>query len=170
MYRFLGRYDDSLRVSRQALDAMRASLGEDNPSLIHPIALVAFGMSLRNEPGAEELIRLGVALQDKGLPADHMERAVGWTFLGIVLMNQSKLPEAERWLRNALELRRKAFRPPNWRLAETAGYLGEVLARGGRREEARPLLEDSAKEYEQVLGRDIALTKDAQARLARWER
>ena len=50
-------------------------------------------------------------------------------------------------------VRRRTFAAPNWRIAETAGWLGETLAREGRRAEALPLLQESADTFHDAVRR-----------------
>ena len=70
-------------------------------------------------------------------------------------------------LDEALRLRRKQFTAPNWRIAETAGWLGEVYALRGERARARPLLQESLEAFIALYGPDNPRTRDAQSR---WER
>ena len=95
------------------------------------------------------------------LPPDNYERAVGLTFLGFVLMKKHDLVEARGALERALALRRSAFKSPNWRIGETAGWLGEVLAMQGDRKAARPLLEESLATFTTLYGPQNPRTLDA---------
>lgn len=120
----------------------------------------------RGVGAAEATARKAVAVQSQ-LPADNIERAVGLTFLGFVLMKQHQLVEARQVLERALELRRPAFTPPNWRIAETAGWLGETLALQGARDRARPLLEESLSTFTTLYGDANPRTTDARLRIER---
>ena len=167
-YRFLGRVDEVRTTAEESLVHMRQALGETHFSLIHPIAFIAWVKALRGEPDAEALIREGVALQQQ-LPADHFERAVGLTFLGFVLTEQGRYADAVAALERALELRRAHFKAPNWRIAETAGFLGEALARQGHASQARALLVESRDTFLRLYGSSNPRTVDAEQRLARWD-
>ena len=114
-------------------------------------------------------MRRGVAVQAT-LAEGHYERAVGLTHMGFVLMHRGKLEEAVKALREALALRRKAFAAPNWRIAETEGFLGEALARMGCRTEARPLLESSTATLERMYGPGNARSQEARRRQQQWTR
>jgi tetratricopeptide (TPR) repeat protein len=169
-YRFLGRNDEVLRTAEESYEQFKGALGEGHYSTVHPLAFIAYAKALRGDPDAEAVARKAVAVQ-ASLPGDHYERAVGLSFLGFVLMheqNRGGLPEARAVLERALELRRKAFAAPNWRIAETAGWLGEAIARQGDRAAGRPLLEESAAMFTTLYGTDNPRAVDALARLARW--
>ena len=168
--RFLGRAGAAEVHAQEATAVFRKTLGESHPSLIHPIAILAWAMSVQGEKGAEELMRQGEAIQQKLLAPDNYEHAVGLTFLGFVLMNEGKLGEARQDLARALEIRRKNFAAPNWRIAETAGFLGESIARQGQRDAARPLLEESLDTFSRLYGPGNVRAREAQIRLERWGR
>jgi serine/threonine-protein kinase len=165
-YRFLGQTDEVFRIATEAHDRMREALGEGHYSLVHSLTLLGYVRAIRGEPDAEAIARKAVAVQAQ-LPADHYERAVGLTFLGFVLMHEHKLPEAERALDEALRLRRRHFTAPNWRIAETAGWLGEVCALRGDSARARTLLQESLDTFTTLYGSDNPRTQDARQR---WER
>ena len=165
-YRFLGETDRVFHVATEAHERMREALGDGHFSLVHSMTLLAYVKALRGESDAEMLARQAVDVQAQ-LPADNYERAVGLTFLGFVLMHEGKLPEAERALEEALRLRRKHFKAPNWRIAETAGWLGEVRALRGDRRGAVPLLQESLQTFTALYGVDNPRTRDAQQRLNR---
>jgi serine/threonine-protein kinase len=165
-YRFLGQTDRVFAVATEAYDRMRESLGDNHFSLVHSLTLIGYVKAIRGDPDAEPIVRKAVALQAQ-LPPDHYERAVGQTFLGFVLMHTRKLPEAERALDEALRLRRKQFQAPNWRIGETAGWLGEVYALRGDAARARPLLRESLETFTALYGAGNPRTRDAQQR---WER
>lgn len=162
-YRFMGRTDDVLRVAAEAYERMREALGDGHFSLIHSLAFIAYAKAIRGEADAEAVIRRGLAVQAQ-LPDDHYERAVGLTFLGFVLMKNQKLPEARQALEEALRLRRAAFAAPNWRIAETAGFLGETLALAGSRDQALALLDESVGTFTTLYGPDNPRTLEAVAR------
>jgi serine/threonine-protein kinase len=165
-YRFLGQTDEVFRIATEAYDRMREALGEGHYSLVHSLTLLGYVKAIRGEPDAEATARKAVAVQAQ-LPADHYERAVGLTFLGFVLMHEHKLAEAQRVLEEALRLRRNQFSSPNWRIAETAGWLGEVCAQRGDRARATALLQESLDAFTTLYGSDNPRTREAQAR---WDR
>ena len=88
------------------------------------------------------------------------------SFLEFVLMQKGRLAEAKRALEDALAIRRKTVADPNWRIAETEGWLGETLARQGESERGIRLLE-RASTFDQLYGRDNPRTVDARTRLDR---
>ncbi len=170
IYWWMGEKEAAYRNGEEALRVFEATLGKDHPATIHPIVSMAATKALRGDEDAEALIRRGVAAQRAALAEGHFELAVGWTYLGYVLMQKGKAGEAVKVLRDALELRRKAFSQPNWRIAETEGYLGEALARAGRVAEARPLLEGSAATFAAVYGAENPRAREARGRMEKWGR
>ncbi len=130
-YRFMGEIDKSLAAATESLAQFEGALGPNHFSTIHALASIAYAKAVRGDDDAETFIRRGIANQ-ASLPPDNYERAVGLNFLGVVLMHEGHLAEARAALSQALEVRRRTFTAPNWRIAETAGWLGETLARDGR--------------------------------------
>ena len=65
-----------------------------------------------------------------------------------VLLDQGRLAEAEPLIRESLRIARASRSGP--RIAETARYLGILLARVGRFDEARRLHEEAREEYERA--------------------
>jgi serine/threonine-protein kinase len=165
-YRFLGDIDRSLTAATESLAQFEAALGPTHFSTIHALASIAYAKAVKGDADAEAFIRRGIANQ-ASLPPDNYERAVGLNFLGAVLLHQRRLPEARAALAQALEVRRRTFQAPNWRIAETAGWLGEVLALEGRRAEAEALLDESLDAFTALYGPDNPRTLDARRRRAR---
>jgi serine/threonine-protein kinase len=165
-YRFLGRTDDMLRAAEESYEQFKGALGENHYSTMHALVFIAYGKALRGDRDALSVVERAIANQAQ-LPADHYERGVSLTFLGAVLMHERRLPEARRALEQALAIRQKSFKDPNWRIAETEGWLGEVLALQGEHSRAVPLLERSAVTFETLYGPTNPRTLDARARLER---
>jgi serine/threonine-protein kinase len=168
IYRFLDQPEPMLALSMEAQTIFERTMGKDHPSLIHSLASRAWALARLGRPGAEELIRQGVAIQDRRLPEGHFERAVGLHFLGYVLLKNGQLEEAERVVREALEIRRRSFQQPNWRIAETAGLLGEMLAARGRPDQALPLLTESRDTFLTLYGPGNARTQAADRLVSLW--
>jgi tetratricopeptide (TPR) repeat protein/tRNA A-37 threonylcarbamoyl transferase component Bud32 len=168
-YRFLGENEKSLAAATESLAQFEGSLGANHFSTIHPLASIAYAKAVRGDPDAEAYIRRGIANQ-AALPADNYERAVGLNYLGFVLLQSRHLPQARVALERALEVRRRSFATPNWRIAETAGWLGEVLARQGHTADAMPLLRESVETFHTLYGTDNPRTVDARQRLMRVEK
>jgi tetratricopeptide (TPR) repeat protein len=167
-YRFLGEIDKSAAAATESLTQFEGALGPNHFSTIHALASIAYAKAAKGERDAETFIRRGIANQ-ASLPADNYERAVGLNYLGFVLMQKGELREARQVLEQALAVRRKTFAAPNWRIAETAGWLGETLARAGASEEALRLLRESVDTFETLYGVENSRTLEARARLARYD-
>ena len=165
-YRFLGRHDDMLRAAEESYEQFKGALGETHYSTMHAQIFIAYVKALRGEPDAEAVARRAIAVQAR-LPPDHYERAVSLSFLGFVLMQKGQVAEARRALEAALAIRRKTFSDPNWRIAETEGWLGEALARQGERERGTRLLEASLATFTRLYGADNPRSVDARLRLER---
>ncbi|MGN7918297.1 tetratricopeptide repeat protein [Lysobacter sp. 22409] len=71
-------------------------------------------------------------------------------------LERGDLAESERRLRQALSIRREHLAPDERRVLRTENGLGLVLARGGRNEEARSLVERSASVWRRRYGEDHA--------------
>ncbi len=167
VYRYQGDLDRSLAAATESLAQFEGALGVNHYSTIHALASVAYAKALQGDTaGAETAIRRGIANQ-ASLAADHYERAVGMNFLGVVLLHAGRLGEARDALGQALAVRRRVFSAPNWRIAETAGWLGETMTRQGQRAAGRTLLEESAAMFEALYGPSNARTVEARERLAR---
>lgn len=167
VYRFEGKIDQSLAAATESLSQFEAALGPSHYSTMHALAAIAYAKAVRGEPDAETYIRRGIASQAP-LPPDNYERAVALSYLGAVLLREGKLDLAREALEPALAMRRKAFAAPNWRIAETAGWLGETLARLGQRDRAMPLLNESLETFRVLYGDANARTIDARAKQSRW--
>jgi Flp pilus assembly protein TadD len=103
------------------------------------------------EPDAEDVARRAVEGARALYPAGHYEISRSLTALGRVLLERGKPAEAERHLREAFEIARKAFSGNNWRPAESHVFLGVALAALGRADEARAAWTDGVREMEAVL-------------------
>jgi serine/threonine-protein kinase len=164
-YRFLGRYDDMQRAAEESYEQFKGALGESHFSTVHALVFIAYGKARRGEPDAEAIVRRAIANQSR-LPVDHYERAVSLGFLGFVLMQKGQLLEAKQALERALEIRRATFKDPNWRIAETEGWLGETLVKLGDRGSGSALLEKSHGTFTILYGPKNPRTTEARERLA----
>jgi tetratricopeptide (TPR) repeat protein len=73
-------------------------------------------------------------------PEGHLRSAEALVALGAVLRDRGEHAQAEPLLREALEIRQRAIKTPDERLAEAQRELGVCLAASGRRDEAERLL------------------------------
>lgn len=165
VYRYQGDLDRSLAAATESLAQFEGALGANHYSTIHALGAIAYVKAMRGDAaGADAAIRRGIANQ-AALAPDHYERAVGLNFLGVVHREAGRLDEARVALEQALAVRRRVFPAPNWRIAETAGWLGDTLVRQGRRAEGRALLAESATTFETLYGAANARTIEARRRL-----
>jgi len=168
--RYLGQPEAGLRSAQEAHTALAAALGESHSLTAQTLLMIGWAKSMLGHNDAETFARRGVAIEEAQLPPGHFERAVGLGYLGFVLVRNNKLPEAQKALTEALEIRRKNFKAPNFRIADVAGWLGETIARQGDKAKARPLLEESYQTFVTLYGPANPRTREAQARLERWGR
>ena len=168
VYRMMGAAEKAEPVAASALGKFEAAFGTDSPRLVNPAFLLAWAMAERGRAvDAERLLRRTMQFQ-KALPPEHFERSLAAHFLGLVLLRQGRLAEARKESEFALAVRRKVFRGPNWRIAETAGLLGEILVRLGENEAGGRLLAESAADFESVFGPGNFRAREAKERLRRW--
>ena len=144
-YATLGRFDDAV-YSAQAL-AIYEELGnlERQGAILNNLGAIAYYQARWNEAvgfyeRAEEVWERSGDRWSASFAAT-VNRAE-------VLLDQGRLDEAEPLMRESLRIARASGSGP--RIAETARYLGLLLARVGRFDEARRLLEEARDEYDRA--------------------
>ncbi len=159
MLRGDGVQAESLMLAATAL--WRKLLGDDHPNVVVGVAglarvLLASGDLPRALAYAREADRL-IATR---LPPTHPEVARVDNVYGQILVAMGRLPEGERRLRHALEIRRR-LTPNAWATAETASALGLALTKEHRYAEAEPLLRDGLDGLRTAFGPDHPRTVQA---------
>jgi tetratricopeptide (TPR) repeat protein len=168
VYRILGDHKSALIAAEQAYKQFAATLGESNHQIVNAAVHVAAAKAMLGDPaGAEAFLRTAMAAQAE-LPPEHIERGLTQHFLGLVLFRQGRLKEAMTATALALQIRRKAFAAPNWRIAESAGQLGEIFATMGNLAAARPLLDESRMTFAGLHGVNSVRAREAAGRLHHW--
>ncbi|MFN7932056.1 MAG: serine/threonine-protein kinase [Bryobacteraceae bacterium] len=84
-------------------------------------------------------------------PNQHLETAV-LSNLGGVLRTQQRYDEAEKYLRECIDIRRRTLKGDHPRLALVLAKLGAVLSDAGRYQEAEPLLREGLAMRQRVYG------------------
>jgi hypothetical protein len=168
--RYLGQPDATLRSAQEAYSALTDALGPSHSLTAQTLLMIGYAKSMLGESDAEDFGRRGLAIEEAQLPPGHFERAVGLGYLGFILMRNGKLPEARQKLTESLDIRRRSFKAPNFRIADSAGWLGETIARQGDRATARPLLDESYQTFLTLYGPTNPRTLDAQTRRDRWSK
>ncbi len=155
---------------REALRIRRNALGPDHPEVT--LTLGQYGW-LQHDNGkfdsAVVLARTVLERRGRGLPDTHPMVASTLVLLGQSLLATGRAGEAEAPLREALELRVAALPADHWLIAVTKSVLGDCLLTMGRRGEAGPLLQQGLDGLRATRGADHSLTRQAAARVARWQ-
>ena len=100
-------------------------------------------------------------LEGANLPAGHPDFARTELIRGQILGSRGQLDEAERRLKNALEIRRARLSPGSTHTADAAVALGDLLTRRQRYAEAVPLYAAALGPYRTVFGPSNARTQKA---------
>jgi non-specific serine/threonine protein kinase/serine/threonine-protein kinase len=90
--------------------------------------------------------------------------------LGMLLMHQGKMAEAESLLRQALEGKRRLVGNDHFSTLTALNNLGTLLANQGKFEEAEAFLRESFDGYRRVLGEDNISTQQTQISLGALKR
>jgi eukaryotic-like serine/threonine-protein kinase len=164
---WMGRPDAALHSFDEALAILSRTTGPEH---------AVFGPGLRGYraeallaasrlPEARTEIREAFRLLGPDAAADHPARARLDHVHGQILTSMGRPAEAVPLLRNAVELRRRANTPGNWRIAESNAALGAALLALGRYDEAEPLLVESHRQLQAALSDANPATRDAAAAL-----
>jgi len=84
-------------------------------------------------------------MQMKLLGPPHPDIANSLALLGMFLLRQGKLAEAEEPCRGAAAMRAKVLPRQHWHVSQSFAYLGIVLARQGKVSEAREWFDKAAE-------------------------
>jgi tetratricopeptide (TPR) repeat protein len=148
---YRGEYAEAKAVCEEAYRVAHAQGGEKNRNTVTAMNVLAIVKAHLREPDAEDLARRAVEGARALYPAGHYEISRSLTALGRVLIQGQKPEEAERHLREAIDIARKAFSGNNWRPAESQVFLGAALSAQGRADEARAAWTAGLREMEAVL-------------------
>jgi predicted Ser/Thr protein kinase len=146
-----GRLAEAEPLLREALAANIARVGPAHPDVqLWRTNLARVHLGLRRYADAETLFVQARAARLALLGPNHAAVASSTTDLAALAAARGDLREAERRYREAIPIWRTADQPP-WELNSTAG-LGGVLVRGGRHDEAEPLLREAIARLGPALG------------------
>ncbi len=162
-----GDYAQAEPVLRESLQAYRQIEGGRNQYTTWSLIYLAENYYLQGDyQRAREEVDRAMELQKEVLTEGHIDFGRSWTVLGRILTRTGEPARGEEFLRNALALRVKTFKPVDWRIAATQGALGECLAAQERFEEAETLLLASHTSFNRTLGMNDPRTRDARRRLS----
>ena len=96
------------QMMQEVLEARTEIMGKEHPFTLFAMANMArFNIDLGRYDEAEDLLRGGLAIADRNLGEDHIGTLMGRNWLGVVLVRQSRLDEAEATLLQVIEKLRK---------------------------------------------------------------
>ena len=118
----------------------------------------AIASSDHDHATAERLHREAIALRAGLTPTSPIDQALSRSNLGLALLSQGKVDEAETNIRAALDDYRGAFGPHHPTVAAILSNLGQANLKAGRLDRALELLREALALKERILGREhIAL-------------
>lgn len=167
---FQGKYAEADSVAQRAIMIYTATLGADNPGTLAAVRmriniLADAGRCREAVPLADEII----ALRGKGLSERDASLNTALLFLGWCQAELGDPARGERTAREGLRLRRAAFPPTHWAIAQGESMVGDILARRGPafHAEAERLLRSGYEGMARELDSTHVRVKQAKAR---WER
>ncbi|MBP9898786.1 MAG: tetratricopeptide repeat protein, partial [Gemmatimonadales bacterium] len=167
---FQGKYAEADSVARRAIAIYTATLGADNPGTL---AAVRMRINILADAGrcAEAIAPAEgiVALRGKGLSERDASLNTALLFLGWCQAELGDPARGERTAREGLRLRRAAFPPTHWAIAQGESMVGDILARRGPafRAEAERLLKSGYEGMARELDSTHVRVKQAKARMER---
>jgi len=163
-----GKYAEAEPFIREGLDLRRKVLGDDHPdTAMGWYRLSDLLYSEGNYRRAEQAARTSLEVFRRALakPEGDLSFASPLTELGMILNKLNRPHEAEKPLRQALEIRTRLLAPGNQLIASTQATLGEALVAQRRYSEAEPLLVESYQILKSTWGEQHPRTKEARQSL-----
>jgi non-specific serine/threonine protein kinase/serine/threonine-protein kinase len=157
--RSLGLYELGVRAARHAVDARRATLGDDAPETLSSIKnLMRLYVDQGKLEEAEPLAREALAGRRARLGEQHPDTLDSLDDLATVLKAQGKLAEAEPLFRQALAGFRATLGPAHRTTLGVLNNLAQLLQERGELSEAEPLAREALAGFRSTLGDDDADT------------
>jgi serine/threonine protein kinase len=166
-HQILGRYDEAVRFYDEALDLRRRIYGSDSPAVAQTLRnLGDLYLEMESDPERAEGYYLeALSIDRRALPPNDYRLAISLVGLGRLALVRDTPEEAEKYLREAVTIRRLRM-PADWRRAEAEGLLGYTLLQlAPGNAEGRRLLESSIADHENELGADHPKTRKMTALL-----
>jgi ATP/maltotriose-dependent transcriptional regulator MalT len=140
-----GQLTEAASLYESVLAAQR-QIFKSNPRVSDTLVSLAQLRIAQGDPsGAEKLVREALAIHQQWQSTDYTRIGFLQTMLGMVLLTQTRLPEAEQELRRAYELALANLPADHQYVASAEHYLGEALLARGKLADAQTLL-TSAKD------------------------
>jgi tetratricopeptide (TPR) repeat protein len=158
-----GKVEEAIKTYAAVLPKMKEKLGAQDPRI--PAALMAAAEvyeSAGKAADAEPLRRDNLEIQRKAMPYPEAPPVtLALALLGLNLLKQEKWVEAEKTLRECLELRRK-HEAQLWSTYNVMSLVGASLAGQKKFKEAEPLLREG---YQGMKEREASIPPQARVRL-----
>ncbi len=162
----MGRPDEAENCVLEASEILRGALGEGHPELAFCLdSLCGLAFDRGESAEAESLARRSLAIRRASLGADHPDTAISCNNLARVLMARGRLDEAAELFRQALEATRRSLPRTHWHIAVFQGNYGDCLVAKGEFEAAESELLESHSLYQDSLGDEHELTRQAVQKL-----
>jgi tetratricopeptide (TPR) repeat protein len=162
-----GDYDECERLYREAIELVRAGVGEDDPEYATVLNGLALTLSERGRyDEAEPWQRQALAIHVAASGRDHPDALTNMNNLALLLRRQRKYAEAESLYRETIALEREVLGGEHPILAMGLNNLGVLLRSLGRDDEAEPLLDESLAIRRRVFGDRNPVTASSLSNLA----
>ncbi len=148
-YSVAGQLDDAERIAAEVVGIQARTIGEGK--LPHVSSLMKYGAILLEKGKSREGVRVleeALAAEEKLEPAPKLQMGYTRVLLAQGLLDVGLRERAEVMAREGQGLLRPLVRPDHWMIQQSAIVMSGALARGGRREEARQVLEPVLTSFE----------------------
>ena len=154
-----GRYDDALRLAREAVDLAEATFGKDRPQGSTSLNTLALIQQKRGELAeAEVALRRALAIDERTLPPNHVDYASTANNLGNLLAARGDYAQAVTHLQRAIEIRETALGPDHADLSYPLANIASELIHQGKPELAIEAGPDEGAEPAAADAADAAAT------------
>ena len=166
-YDLAKRYPESLAALQIALDYSVKTQGETSELSLGTLNNIASTLNhMGRSKDAIPLARKVLDLQSRLTGPDHADTLWDENNLASAYQQDGDLAETEALFRDVVDRARRVFTHGEWDLGQFVFRLGAVLAKEGKADEARGLLQESITILAAALGSDDTHTKRAEAELA----
>lgn len=163
-YKNHNRDDDAEQAWKDALIWRVRLFGESHPeSVVELNNLATLYFSQRKYQAAESLYLRALSLEG---PADQVTNAVTWHNLGVMYMEDSRLNEAERAIKNSVDCYKQTVGDAHPDLAETLVCLVRLYQAMNRRNEAEEVGQQALTIQKEYYGEDSTVVQETEAYLA----
>ncbi len=149
-----GQFDAAEKSLVEALQIYRGSVGDRDMETGQTWFALAQNAFLAGDlPLAEKRIGNALTIERRVLDPDNPTIADALSIQGQIYQGQKRLPEAERSLRQAVAIYKKAFGRPHYLIGIAEVYLALVESERGRTETALRILDDAKHNYDVSYGK-----------------